>query len=108
MSIDKIDKIDKIKNLLLCVNFQIVKSQALIMIKKGFMNSLGCKDWLNTSIHRLAPLILDPYWMQYNIATNSNPKLISDSNLILWKFNSLKIIAVKKLNITKTTCFIEK
>ena len=48
MSIDKIDKIDKIKNLLLCVNFQIVKSQALIMIKKGFMNSLGCKDWLNT------------------------------------------------------------
>ena len=61
MSINKIDKIDKIKNLFFCVDFQIVKSQALIIIKNGFMNSLGCKDWLKTSIHLLAPLMSTPY-----------------------------------------------
>ena len=61
------------------VDFQIVKSQALIIIKKGFINSLGCSDCPKTSIHLLAPLISEPYWMQYNNAVNSNKKLISDN-----------------------------
>ena len=61
MSISKIDKIDKIKNLFFFVDFQIVKSQALIIIKKGFINSLGCSDCPKTSIHLLAPLISEPY-----------------------------------------------
>ena len=57
ISIDKIDKIDKNKNLFFWVDFQIVKSQALMIIKNGFKNSLGCNDWPKTSIHLLAPLI---------------------------------------------------
>ena len=58
---DKMDKMDKIKNLLLFLNFHIVKSQALIIIKNGFINSLGCNDWPKTSIHLLAPLMSEPY-----------------------------------------------
>ena len=108
MSIDTIDNIDKNKNFFLCVDFHIFKSQALIIIKKGFINSLGCNDWPKISIHLLAPLISGPYWILYNNAVRSNTKLISDSNLILWEFSSLKIIAIRKLSMTKIICFIEK